>query len=428
MRVLVIRRVIFLLVLTAFVLVSCGKTKKKVSPLFEPKSIGQLYGNGESVSFKLKVPLSETSLAYYDYSEILRDIFFDMDWQLLLRGLGFSCRNPDNPSSNCITNDRSRNFVFNFWQRVLFNLINFRLKLRNERSMLSYVLEFPEIDKEFLGYVNSIKVNKVFFSLEDCEAGEVIGADNKVCVKPLPKRLTSFKFIDEFFVNLSATTEADPAFISEEEKEQGRENEFEGMKRRVFTPRFRRAKQMAKWDEESLQDYYQKNGWQDINLVHLDNNWRFRREQRANGLESRVILFKFSKFNPEEKKVAQLKRLEFLKFFDDPSLQEFISDASMIGDIVYLELKEGIARRDFFLPFSKIVGGKKRTELGVTNIYECEYRNCIFLDATPVNLAPILRQTRFIRFDNYLNVRAIEFNDFKYNGYIELEIDVRLPI
>ena len=58
----------------------------------------------------------------------------------------------------------------------------------------------------------------------------------------------------------------------------------------------------------------------------------------------------------------------------------------------------------------------------------CIYSNCIDLEVEEFNLVPILSVNPNLKIDTYVSVKSLGNTDFKYNGFIEIELELDLPL
>ncbi len=99
----------------------------------------------------------------------------------------------------------------------------------------------------------------------------------------------------------------------------------------------------------------------------------------------------------------------------------------MIGRSLFVEVKNQASLSKFESLLAqeenKIAG-----ELDVYSVNRCVRSNCLDLNVKEVNLVPLIEKSPNINIDTYLSVRNLGLKDFKYNGFIEVEILLDLPI
>jgi hypothetical protein len=50
------------------------------------------------------------------------------------------------------------------------------------------------------------------------------------------------------------------------------------------------------------------------------------------------------------------------------------------------------------------------------------------LEVEDINLAPIMAKHPTLLIESFISVQNLGYNDFKYGGYIEIEVELDLPI
>ncbi len=66
--------------------------------------------------------------------------------------------------------------------------------------------------------------------------------------------------------------------------------------------------------------------------------------------------------------------------------------------------------------------------LGINSFDKCDQLKCADLQVEDYNLVPLLEKSNIVKFDTFLALDGLEFNDFRYKGYVELEVKLDLGI
>ena len=445
-----------LLLLFVFSITSCSlkeaidnnfETESKVTPFAKSKSLKDLYGD----KIKIKIPLTESSMGYYEVEDILE---------------------------NKDKNAKKKDFFHRIYDRFRLGLYRLAIKLgvsNNIRYTTYY--DFDAIDAD---YLESATVTKVFFTTEECRPEEQDCNGSK-------KITTNFNFVETFFVNVSN--------YSKEETEGALEfipaKDFEEMARRSFEQSSEDIK-----DEEEFFSKANKSGhWtqgdssnleaSEINLVRFANDvpeidikesdlpkngkkftFKLKRKQDMNRvedyLEKRKTLKKFIKRvtrNSRKREVTVVikrgvsikevfhaimaeqpkkytskmvifrlnsKLIETNKYFKQEKFAGIIQDSTMIGRSYFVELVSNNKRDDLdrILKRDKDFVSK---ELDIYKVEECDKSNCLDLGVKEFNLVPMLARNPKLQIDSYISVKSLGKEDFKYNGFIEVEIKLSLP-
>ena len=428
------------------------KTESKIKPFAETKTLAQTHGDGREAVFTVKIPLTESSIGYFDVDEVL---------------------------GNSQLNARKRNFFERIYDSFRIRFYNMFVYFGISNKMkYSILFDFPELNDEF---IVSTKVKKVFFTTEDCRPEEDDCNDRG-------SYSSNFNFLDKFFVNVSAV-EADT--VVSDEVESVDSSDFDKVSASSFAQNKLQAQNMIKSLKTKAVKKFNKNSDNllgnesedevGINLVKFKNNTpSFSISSDSVSDEDRFLFFtienseqrtqikdylKRNKFKPFIKRVRSFKDgleialkedavgsdvfniinsesqttknmyifrlnskfVEAKKFFKNSDLSQYIKDTTMIGKSLFVELRDDVSKQ----AFAKLLKQKQNlidSELDIYKVERCVSSNCLDLDVKDVNLLPLLSSNKKLKVDTYLSVRSLGNSDFKYNGYIEVEVKWLPPL
>lgn len=356
------------------------QTKSKIKPIFEPKTFNQKIGNGQFIVKKLKIPLSKDTVGHYSYSEIIDDDSLDV---------------PD------------AGLIDQMWQGLRHGLYNLGLMI-GVSNRVRYTADydgFPSIDSD---YIKSVKVKKIFFAIEPCHPKD------EECIVRNEKDPASLKFLDKFFVNLSIVRPEDDKAYLKEPLSFLSKTEFNQFADRAFT--------RVPFRFEALEDEYGEiidDAFYNVNIARFENK-RSPREFHENVRdEGKVFWFQIDDSNPHA-------ALDIIKFFKDKSFVNVVKDTMLVGNTLYVELFHRAMRQSFFDIINLQTADMR--SLGVLQFQGCSYVNCVELEVNELNLVPMLKRSTHLRFDTFLSLRNLNNNDFKYKGYLELEVKLNIPL
>jgi hypothetical protein len=376
------------------------KSKSEVDPLFEAKTIAQKYGDGKYITKRIKIPLTANTIKSYDLSEILDDSSLDDE------ETGFFRR----------TLNRIKLSLYR--AGIMIGLKN-RIKYSTEFSLKGYPLSM----------VKSLKVKSVFFTLEDCPE------DNKECITKNEKNPITFEFLDTFFLNASVLKESDDRKFMIEEKAIDKKGDFvlDDKGRNVMIRPYAFADLTRGEFRKVSEDAFNHNQkefdvglvadeqFYDIPLAKVKINKKdFKdnddsRDYRGN---TTIII----KSNQKKENSITLIKQELEK----NKVKTLIKDISLVGENLYVELNEKVEQKRFFEKLN--LNESESKKIGIKSIDKCTKYKCIDLSTDDRDLAPMLLKEEMLRFDTYISIKNLEFNDFLYNGYVELELKLDLPL
>ena len=355
---------LFLVALGLLSFISCEK--QTIEPMFAKKSMAELYGDGETMDFTVKVPLTQDTLSFYDASSILGDTSIDQ-------------------SSGMI------NEMYNSLKYSVFQMgvgMGFFNKVK-----LSFASELPDIDSQ---YIKSLKVKKIFFALENCEEDEIN------CSAFDKSRKANLNLLDKFFINFVPLDSSKDIGIMENEDPMLDEKDFEEEASKAFS------------------DNTKETSDNQFTIARFDNDTALKRSRSKSNSFSSTVILRMKKDLLKSEKLDQLKVLRSLKE------RKIVKTFSTVGENLYVELH----RPDDYIKMVVWINQKYGSieNFGLRKVERCTQLICADIEASKSNLVPFLEGKDKIRFDTYFSIKKLEMNDFKYNGYIELEFKLDLGV
>ena len=138
---------------------------------------------------------------------------------------------------------------------------------------------------------------------------------------------------------------------------------------------------------------------------------------KKNSIQKRMFIFRLNS-----------KYTEAKTFFKNSLVfKPLIKDMTMIGRSLYIELKsnEDVVEFQNLLTLHKHL---VEAELDIFQVNRCVHANCLEIGVKDINFIPLLVKHPKIDIDSYFSIQGLYNKDFKYNGYIEVEVLLDLPI
>lgn len=369
------------------------QSESKINPLFKAQTLAAAAGDGELYTLTVKVPLTKDSLGSYDFSEIMENDALD---------------------------NRNRSWLKRFFDNILYNLANvwFAIGRKNKYSY-STGMEFPEIDSD---YVKEVRIKKLFFSLEDCDT-----ESDDECVKRRTSRPPSLNFLKTFFLNVSPLKAEEENLLEEGVFEELGKRDFNRKRDKVFLQPF--SDNFEEYFATFLKNrnltgaehgYIMRDMFNELNVARLQNNKARQRSEQNVRDNGRTFLFRL------KKDIDKYRKVEIKKHFKKEAFDGIVKDLTILGDNLVVEIHAPEQRADFFRALSGTV--ENVDDLDIKSFEGCSYVNCTTIDINSINLVPLLNENYKLKFDTYLELRYLEINDFLYNGYVEIEIKLDLPL
>ena len=381
------------ILLISTLLISC-KEDSSITPLATAKKLSERFGTqskgSKIVTIPIKIPMTQSTLSRYSADDIL------------------------NPTDNAEIAGLPENQI-GYLDRVrtafkleLYNL-GLRLGVQNRYRYTTNYDGFPEIDTD---YIKSVKIKKLFFAIEPCDPND------PTCKVADVESPSSLFFLEKFFLNISTIQKPeDLAFLDIPQPESLSPEKFKNYVDRAW----------GKQPTDFL-DYLNKdtgeidnNLFYDLNVAKLDNKENIkkaRKLRRRNNLRDSGKNF-----------IARIDTnsiLETKKFFKRNAFKKSVKDLTFLGKSLFIELYSEKDRELFF----KTITEQKESirDIGVYEIEGCTILTCTDVKVNPINLVPMLKKSTNIKFDTYFSVNNLDPNDFRYSGYLEIEIKIELPL
>jgi hypothetical protein len=447
----------FLGLLLIFTLASCSlkeasdngfKTTTKTKAFAPSKTLAERFGDGKQIKFTVKIPLTEDSVGYYDLEDVLGNRELDAE---------------------------HKTFVEKVYDGMKLSMYNLFVKMGYSNKMkFSSSFNFPKIDKRF---IKAATVKKVFFTTEDCRIGEDDCNDTG-------SMGSNFNLVEKFFVNLSSAPEDSNTHTSMVQMEK---EEFKKKSKQAFSQTLlsiKEAMESDKNNKKSFDDINLVSFSNDVPYLSLDHsqvskeknyinidvksdrdfvakylrsdrfksiikrveygtkrtsiNTKARRRIRGiniylkDGAKASDIFEIVSKEqSPLVKKMFILrlngKYVEAKNYFNSEKLKGIVKDTTMIGRSLFVEIKDEV-EMDKLKSHLENTENQIHKDLEIYKIDTCMRSNCLDLEVKEINLVPLIEKNPKINIETYLSVRNLGNTDFKYNGFIEVEIILELPI
>jgi hypothetical protein len=406
----------------SFVLVGCApgqslddftsgdtiQSNNKINPLFNAQTLSETQGAGKLYTVSLKVPLTKDSLGSYDFSDIMDNE--DLD-------------------------DSNRSWFKRFCDTIMYNLANLSFKF-GSRNKYSYTtgLEFPEIDSK---YVKEVRIKKLFFSLEDCDPTDLD------CVKRQSTQPPSLNFLKSFFLNVSPLAVEEDNLLEEGIFKEWNSGEFNREFDKAFAQKYhdtfisyyqdmlKKAQEDAP-DNDEFQVPNRDELFYNMNVARYRNTKKLRRNSQSIRDEGRIFLFRL------EKDISKYRKAEIKRHFKKDIFKSVVKDVTVLGNNLVVELSEPETRADGTTQsrderraeFFRVLSGSVENvdELSIKSFEGCSYENCASIEVNSINLVPLLEKTYKLKFDTFIELRFLQINDFLYNGFVEIEIKLDLPL
>lgn len=430
------------------------KTKTSVEPLAQSKTLAQRYGDGKYINFTLKIPLSENSIGYYDVEDVL---------------------------GNRNLNSKQKSFFNRLYDRFKLKLYNLAVRFGFANKLkFSSTFSFPQIDSRF---IKSAVVKKIFFTTEDCRHEEEDCNDRNSLG-------SNFNLVDTFFVNVSSirpsqieSTDSEPIELSDDDFASAQQSAFNQTQEKRKENLQKSAEEANEEDDRSINLVKYANATPEVDLhsiefsenedgsmirLHVKKNKKYisnylkgekfkhlisevrsgfkrgfkkgRRRKKIKGIEvylkdgalssdvMDIIKGERSLFS-QKMFIFRLKShfIKTKKYFENEKFKHLVKDTTMIGKSLYVEVRDGAS----IGKFEKMLENEKGNFNSLLFSLEpdrCQSQNCLDLKVNNINLVPLIERDPNIRIDTFLSVKTLGAGDFKYNGFIEVEIVLDLPL
>lgn len=385
----------FLIILSSCSLQEKVDGKSEITPLAQAKTLkdkleGVTDKDGNAIIVNLKVPLTKNTIGHYALNDIMN-----------AGDEGEPEVNADESEVENLT-PKQKSMFSKMIDSLKYKVYNMGLGLGiSNRVSYSTEYEFPELDPE---YFKEVRVKNIFFAIEPCDE------EDAGCLQRQADKPVTFMFLDKFFVNLSAMT--------------GEHEEIKDpllfLEKNEFNKKVDRAWGVQPLNFKSFKD---ENGeipdhvFQNVNIAKVKYSKKMSREQKRNVRDNgKMFIAKV-----EKDKINSIK-----DFFSQDEFSGIVKDVTILGKSIYIELIHSQLREKFFETI-KLVTTDLRSE-GVVDLAGCTNLNCTSLTVNQIDLVPMLQKSRKIKIDTYLSLKHLDWNDFKYSGYIEIQVKLELPL
>lgn len=401
---------IFLALILLSSFVSCSKTRNieeatntssKIDPLFKAKNMNQKF-DGDSVKLRIIIPMSKDTLGHYDVADILAPSCYEEDdnYEKCLKKLEKYEKNENIP-------DSEKSWWTRLKRSAKFDMYNMAIKMGvASRLKYSFDYEFPEVPLE---YLKEVRIKKIFFALEECDK------DDLACIQRQEHKPITFDFIEKFFLNISVIQDHDPLDFIDNPFTTPNKKQFKRFSNSAFGERivsFDKAK-----DEKGM---IKEEAFYDLNIARMDNTQKKKKKNRKfqNNIRDNGKTFIFT----VEKEYLQ----EAKDFFKSKSFDGIVSDIHIIGRSLYIDLHGSALKERFFRKINENIS--ELSDIGIEDFKGCSKESCASLNVNGINLVPMLKKSFHFKFDTFFSIKHLDYNDFKYNGYLELELELDLPL
>ena len=112
-------------------------------------------------------------------------------------------------------------------------------------------------------------------------------------------------------------------------------------------------------------------------------------------------------------------------FFSSSLFDGVVKDVTLISTSLYVDLYGAPLKEKFFEIIDQNVTDLRN--IGVIDFKGCTSESCTNLEVNRVDLLPLLKKSPHLRFDTYVSIKHLDYNDFRYSGYIEISVELDLP-
>lgn len=379
-------------------------TKSEIKPLVKAKNINEKF-DGDSVKMKVVLPLSKSSMGHYSIKDLLSPTCDkeDKNYKKCLKKLDEYYKRAKIP-------DDEKSFFQRFAEGAKFDLFNFFVKM-GVSSKLRYSVHFWELKDLDPKFLKEARISKIFFALEDCDK------EDEECKKRQEEKPLTFDFLEKFFLNISVIQDKDSLDFVENPLAKLSKKQFNRYAERAFGQQVRELKDVV--DEDgNVSDRLFYN----LNIARFDNSKKNKKRRRINNTDSRDLRDngKTFIFNLQKDNVMLAKN-----FFTSELFDGVVKDATLIGNSLYIDLYGSKLKNKFFEIFRE--NATTAESLSIIDYRGCTSQSCTNLVVNDLDLTPMLKKSREIKLDTYVSIKHLDYNDFKYSGYIELTLELDLP-
>lgn len=375
-----------LLMLVLFLFVSCEafKEKSEIDPLFEPKRLSETMAqrngqagvdgaNGNLVNFKIKIPLAQDMIGHYDYASIM----------------------------NFTQPQEEVGIIKRFFRNIKHKTFNLAIKLGVKNKVrISMDYEFPELDSSI---IKSVKAKRIFFSLEQCSPHDYD------CMHLDKKDKLTVKILDSLFLNLSAIQSHDDMSYIDEPIQFPSKKEFKQFEKKAMS-----GVNLLLDEDYKNENPMDESIYHDVTVASLSTKEITKHMKQKKNDQDKIFRFLVSRNHGQVK-----------QFFEREEFKSVVKDVSIVGSTIYTELFSYNLKDKFFSIINQT--GEDIIAMGVDVFDSCTLEKCVELNVSDMDLMPLIEKSNRIKFDTFIGLKKLKYGDFKYNGFVELEITLELP-
>jgi hypothetical protein len=377
--------------------------KSEITPFAESETIAdKLEGlgirEGNSIVVNLKIPLTTNTMGHFELNDIMEtDAITEIDAEAVVSVDQDKIDTLPAKKKNWFQR-QIKKLEYNFYNAVLgFGIAN----------KVSYAtkINFAAFDPK---YFKEVRVKKIFFALEPC------GKKEKDCLQREANKSVSFKFLDKLFVNLST--------FEEGEVELDKHGDIKNPLNQLDTDNFSKKVNRA-WGKQprNFKLFKDKNGdipdhvFKNITIAKTEGDWKKKKNTKNIRDNGNVFIARV-----EKDRLIHVKEL-----FENNHFDGIIKDLKILKNSIYIELYHSQLRKKFFKNLRYLTTDIKNE--GIEDLSGCTNLNCASLNVNQIDLVPMLIKNKKIQIDTFLSLKKLNYNDFKYSGYIEIDVKLELP-
>lgn len=363
------------------------KTTSKIDPLAKAQTISDKFkdkglSEGKIITLPIKVSLTSNTIGHYALDDIM---------------------SPDEVLGEDAT-PKQKKFLGRFLDNLKYSVYNMGLGMGiSNRVQYSTDYKFPEIDPT---YFKEMRVKKIFFAIQPCEK------DDAACIAREKDKPSNFMFLDKFFLNISLIQNKDSLDFLTEPLQFLEKEEFEKKVDQAWGVQIKNFNDLKDENGEIME-----HAFYNVNIARYSNTLKNRKIKNKNMRDNGNIFIA---------RVNEENILAVKEFFKREAFKGVIKDITLLGKSLFVELYHAKLRDEFFTTMNEETADIR--SIGINDLEGCNNLNCANIAFNPINLVPMLEKSSHIRFDTFVSIRHLDYNDFKYGGYLELEVKLELPL
>ena len=399
------------LILFFLICFSCTE-KTSIDSLAKAETLSERFeslglAKGKEITVPIKISLTQNTIQRYDVDDILDEVS-----SAIALGGGSDEEKEVVPgiSADVAVPISEKGFFGQLKEDILFKVANLGLSFGVQsrwKISINYD-EFPEIDPEI---INSARVNKLCLAVEPCLITD------RECEVARRTKPSTILLLDKFFLNVSALQKPeDLDFLDHDAMMSIGKKDFKTSMKKAWGPQLRSFDNVTLKPGQNEDDIFY-----DLNIAKLDND--VNRDKYSKLKKKGEIRDNGKTF------IARIDNQQLVKtkkFFSREAFKKSVRDITFLGNSMVVELHTKRSRGLFF----KTIQDQEEDlrSVGVYDIEGCTVLTCTEVKVNPINLVPLLQKSTNIKFDTFISVNKLDENDFRYGGFIELEVKLELPL